>query len=80
MKKLYVLLLCLPLVCFAQQEKASYPRDTSYTVSSTYEKLHHQYPFINPMKRPICLSFCIFLASQAFAQMSQIVNLKIVSH
>ncbi len=49
MSKLYLFLFFLPLVSFAQQE-ASFPRDTSYTVQSTYQKLIKDYPNIEAVK------------------------------
>lgn len=48
MKKLLILLFCFPALLSAQQ--ADFPRDTSYTVRSTYQKLHQQYPEIEAVK------------------------------
>lgn len=49
MKKLFLLFLIMPTAILAQQ-KVTYPRDTSYTVHSAYEKLQKRYPFIGIVK------------------------------
>ncbi|WP_114778778.1 alpha/beta hydrolase [Botryobacter ruber] len=51
MNRLFCLLFCCLLFCSAAQaQKATFPRDTSYTVASTYQKLKKQYPFIKPVQ------------------------------
>lgn len=49
MKKRFLLIFFLPVVALAQPEP-SIPRDTSYTVRSTYQKLIKDYPDIEAVK------------------------------
>ena len=54
MNKLFCLLfVCLLCGSTASAQKATFPRDTSYTVASTYQKLKKQYPFIKPVQPQI---------------------------
>ncbi|HPG34629.1 MAG TPA: alpha/beta hydrolase [Lentimicrobium sp.] len=46
MRLLLVILLILPFVGFSQKENIDFPRDTSFTVQSTFLKERKKYPFI----------------------------------
>src|SRR5690554_4235678 len=45
MKNIFLAILLMPLISFAQ-EQTTYPRDTTYSANSVYKKLHKQHPYI----------------------------------
>ncbi len=49
-KWIWIVIACLLSTGLACAQEASFPRDTSYTLHSAYQKLHKKYPFIKPVQ------------------------------
>lgn len=49
MKNIFLVILLMPLISFAQ-EQATYPRDTTYSAYSVYQKLYKNHPYIEIVK------------------------------